>query len=92
MKAKIIKLLKYTFFLILVLVFVVLLKSTGPGLWNYFVTYPKLEKEITEFRLKYKKPKQYIGNGTVVWTDGKCTKAQKEAKPQNNDNNVDLPF
>jgi len=39
-----------------------------------------------------KKPKQYIGNGKVVWTDGKSTKAQLEAQPQDNDNNVDLPF
>ena len=39
-----------------------------------------------------KKPKQYIGNGKVVWTDGKSTKAQQEAQPQDNDNNVDLPF
>jgi|TARA_B100000497_G_scaffold24166_1_gene28382 hypothetical protein len=39
-----------------------------------------------------KKPKQYIGNGRVLWTDGKSTKAQQEAQPQDNDNNVDLPF
>ena len=39
-----------------------------------------------------KKPKQYMGNGKVVWTDGKSTKAQQEAQPQDNDNNVDLPF
>ena len=39
-----------------------------------------------------KKPKQYIGNGKVVWTDGKCTKAQQEAQQQDNDNKVDLPF
>lgn len=39
-----------------------------------------------------KKPKQYIGNGKVVWTDGKSTKAQQEAQPQDNDTNVDLPF
>lgn len=39
-----------------------------------------------------KKPKQYIGNGKVFWTDGKSTKAQQEAQPQDNDNNVDLPF
>ena len=39
-----------------------------------------------------KKPKQYIGNGKVVWTDGKSTKAQQETQPQDNDNNVDLPF
>ena len=39
-----------------------------------------------------KKPKQYIGNGKVVWTDGKSTKAQEQDQPQDNDNNVDLPF
>ena len=32
-----------------------------------------------------KKPKQYIGNGRVLWTDGKSTKAQQEAQPQDND-------
>tara|TARA_R110000868_G_scaffold328628_1_gene589448 strand:- start:70 stop:363 length:294 start_codon:yes stop_codon:yes gene_type:complete len=39
-----------------------------------------------------KKPKQYIGNGKVVWTDGKSTKAEQEAPVQDSDNNVDLPF
>ena len=37
-----------------------------------------------------KKPKQYIGNGKVVWTDGKSTKAEQEV--QEKENNVDLPF
>ena len=37
-----------------------------------------------------KKPKQYIANGQVVWTDGKCTKAQQET--QEKESNVDLPF
>jgi len=38
-----------------------------------------------------KKPKLYLGNGSTLWTDGKSTKAQQEAQPQDNDNNVDLP-
>ena len=48
--------------------------------------------EQTKEEREAKKPKQYIGNGKVVWTDGKSTKAQQEAQPQDNDNNVDLPF
>ncbi len=41
-----------------------------------------------------KKPKQYIGNGKVVWTDGSCVKAeyQDQQQPQEKENNVDLPF
>ena len=37
-----------------------------------------------------KKPKKYIGNGKVVWTDGSCVKAEQEV--QEKENNVDLPF
>jgi hypothetical protein len=48
--------------------------------------------------------KQYLGNGSVIWTDGKVVKAQKEesnqgggfelvqAKSINNDDIDDLPF
>ena len=39
-----------------------------------------------------KRPKQYIENGKVVWTDGKSTKAEQEAPVQEKENNVDLPF
>jgi len=39
-----------------------------------------------------KKPKLYLGNGSTLWTDGKSVKPQQEAQPQDNDNNVDLPF
>ena len=39
-----------------------------------------------------KKPKLYLGNGSTLWTDGKSVKPQQEDQPQDNDNNVDLPF
>ena len=39
-----------------------------------------------------KKPKLYLGIGSTLWTDGKSVKPQQEAQPQDNDNNVDLPF
>ena len=40
-----------------------------------------------------KKPKQYIGNGKVVWTDGSCVKAtQEQPQEQTADNTTDLPF
>jgi len=40
-----------------------------------------------------KKPKQYIGNGKVVWTDGSCVRATlDQPKEEPNDNSVDLPF
>ena len=39
-----------------------------------------------------KKPKKYLGNGKVVWTDGSCVKAEQEAPVQEKENNVDLPF
>lgn len=44
-----------------------------------------------------KEPKHYIGNGKVVWTDGKIVQAEKkqeqsqQAPPQESDNG-DLPF
>ena len=40
-----------------------------------------------------KKPKQYIGNGKVVRTDGSCVKAtQEQPLEQTADNTTDLPF
>jgi coenzyme F420-reducing hydrogenase alpha subunit len=40
-----------------------------------------------------KKPKNYLGNGKVIWTDGKCVKAEyQESQNQDDNNNVDLPF
>ncbi len=38
-----------------------------------------------------KEPKKYIGNGVVIWTDGKCEKAirQEEAQAVASD---DMPF
>ncbi|MEQ6119455.1 hypothetical protein [Reichenbachiella sp. MALMAid0571] len=60
MKIKILNLIKYILFSLLTLLLIIILKFVSPGIWNYFVTYPKLEKEITDFRLKYKKTTQYI--------------------------------
>ena len=40
-----------------------------------------------------KKPKYYVGNGKVFWTDGKITKAvQSQATPANDDDGDKLPF
>jgi hypothetical protein len=48
-----------------------------------------------------KKPKTYIGNGKVVWTDGQCTKAEwvenhpaagKETQSPKKEVESDLPF
>lgn len=44
-----------------------------------------------------KKPKNYLGNGKVVWTDGNITKAEWQeennvAEPVTQDQSVDLPF
>jgi hypothetical protein len=40
-----------------------------------------------------KKAKNYLGNGNVVWTDGKITAVKKEGQPQQAATvEVDLPF
>lgn len=46
-----------------------------------------------------KEPKHYIGNGSVIWTDGKVVKGEKESQSQNNssgeskdDDDDGLPF
>lgn len=39
-----------------------------------------------------KKAKVYLGNGNVVWTDGKITAVKKEAAPQQVEEESDLPF
>tara|TARA_R100001463_G_scaffold3730_4_gene14838 strand:+ start:287 stop:586 length:300 start_codon:yes stop_codon:yes gene_type:complete len=45
-----------------------------------------------------KKPKNYLGNGKVVWTDGNIVLAEKQATiteaeiAANNQDNDDLPF
>jgi hypothetical protein len=50
---------------------------------SVFVNQTKEEREA-------KKPKDYIGNGKVVWNDGKITNAEKEeVKEEATD---DLPF
>ena len=39
-----------------------------------------------------KQPKKYIGNGSVVWTDGTIKVADKKDKPQKTKEVSDLPF
>ena len=39
-----------------------------------------------------KKPKNYLGNGSVVWTDGNVTLAERESKPATQTVVEDLPF
>jgi len=39
-----------------------------------------------------KKAKTYLGNGKVVWTDGKITLAEKEDVSKSESPNDDLPF
>ena len=46
--------------------------------------------QTTEER-KAKKPKEYVGNGRVVWTDGKVSTA-KQSEPAKEDDLTDLPF
>lgn len=50
---------------------------------SIFVNQTKEEREA-------KKPKDYIGNGKVVWNDGKITNAEKEVKEEVATD--DLPF
>lgn len=39
-----------------------------------------------------KQPKKYIGNGSVVWTDGTIKVAEKKDKPQETKETDILPF
>lgn len=39
-----------------------------------------------------KQPKKYIGNGSVVWTDGTIKVAEKKDKPQETKESDILPF
>ena len=39
-----------------------------------------------------KQPKKYIGNGSVVWTDGTIKVAEKKDKPQETKEVSDLQF
>lgn len=56
---------------------------------------------VTESQTKeerdVKKPRITLGNGKVIWTDGKITLAEREDKPENLSNSAstsedDLPF
>ena len=63
---------------------------------NKFGQNVSMYREQTKEEREAKKPKEYIGNGKVFWTDGKITKADKREQ----DNEVtasqepenDLPF
>jgi len=49
----------------------------------------------TQEEREAKKPKQYIGNGKVVWTDGTIVKAEREeaqAEAASSDDGDGLPF
>ena len=48
----------------------------------------------TQEEREAKKPKKYIGNGKVIWTNGSCVKAEQEEnkETQITDSNTDLPF
>jgi len=47
---------KYLFLLIIGLITIVLLGLLAPPFWRHWVTYPKLEKQVTEFRKLRKEP------------------------------------
>ncbi len=47
--------------------------------------------QTTEER-KAKTPKIYVGNGKVVWTDGKVDTAKQEVVQASEDDLTDLPF
>lgn len=47
--------------------------------------------QTTEER-KAKTPKIYVGNGKVVWTDGKVNTAKQEVVQASEDDLTDLPF
>tara|TARA_R100001530_G_scaffold133837_1_gene107791 strand:+ start:1015 stop:1308 length:294 start_codon:yes stop_codon:yes gene_type:complete len=47
--------------------------------------------QTTEER-KAKTPKIYVGNGKVVWTDGKVNTAKQEVIQASEDDLTDLPF
>ena len=47
--------------------------------------------QTTEER-KAKTPKIYVGNGKVVWTDGKVDTAKQEVIQASEDDLTDLPF
>lgn len=58
---------------------------------NISVTIPQSQEDR-----EAKKPKKYIGNGKVFWTDGKLTAAEKIEEPVNaadqSPDRDDLPF
>lgn len=62
--------------------------------YNASITLPQTKEER-----EAKKPKTYVGNGRVNWTDGKITSVEYQPKntsdkirQANNNNNDDLPF
>jgi hypothetical protein len=61
---------------------------------NQFGQNVSLTDSQTKEEREAKKPKNYIGNGTVVWTDGKINFVSKKATPTASTKEVasDLPF
>ena len=63
---------------------------------NKFGQNVSMYREQTKEEREANKPKEYIGNGKVFWTDGKITKATKREEEQTTpaaDGQVDdLPF
>lgn len=57
---KALRIFKYLFLGIITLILVFLLIILSPGLWNRWITYPRLEKERDELWSKYKEPPKFI--------------------------------
>lgn len=54
------KIFKYVLLFVIAALIVLAIKYLAVPVWRHLVTYPNLDKEIRDFRLKYKKPTQYI--------------------------------
>jgi len=49
-------------------------------------------KEQTKEERMAKKPREYVGNGRVVWTNGEVKVAERQAQEVAADDTADLPF
>ena len=59
---------------------------------NQFLQNVTITDSQTQEEREAKKPKNYLGNGSVVWTDGKIVAVKKEGQPASAAVEVDLPF
>jgi len=59
---------------------------------NQFGQNVSLTDSQTQEEREAKKPKVYLGNGNVVWTNGEIKTAPKKDKATANEVNSDLPF